>query len=142
MDADRGADRFADLVQAAREVRGFDFVIDQYFDLYGEIGCTLLRGGGRYITCGLAGSLGRAFAGGPQRADSTAAMALAVRKNLSLMGHCLGRTEDLVGAIEDYAAGLLRVQVDSVFDDDHALEFVERSFNSPARFGKAVLAYT
>jgi NADPH:quinone reductase-like Zn-dependent oxidoreductase len=142
VDAEPGADRFANLVQAAREVRGFDFVVDQYFDLYGEIGCTLLRGGGRYITCGFAGSRGRAFGGGPERADSTAAMALAVKKNLSLMGHSLGRTEDLVRAIEDYAAGLLRVQVDSVFDDDHALEFVERSFNAPARFGKAVLAYT
>ncbi len=142
VDAQRGADRFADLIQAAREVRGFDFVIDQYFDLYGEIGCTLLRGGGRYITCGVAGSRGRAFGSGPERADSIATVDLAIRKNLSLMGHCLGRTEDLVRAIDDFAAGLLRVQVDSVFDDDHAPEFVERSFNSPARFGKAVLAYT
>lgn len=141
VDSGGGADRFADLVRAARDVRGFDFVIDQYFDLYGEIGCALLRGGGRYVTCGIAGSSGRAFGAGPERAASTAAMALAIKKNLSLMGHCLGRTEDLTRAIEDYAAGLLRVQVDSVFDEDRALEFIERSFNSPARFGKAVLAY-
>ena len=71
----------------------------------------------------------------------SAAIALAVQKNLSMMGHCLGLTEDLARAIDDYAAGLLRVHVDSVFDDDHAAEFIERSFNSPERFGKAVLAY-
>jgi hypothetical protein len=61
-------------------------------------------------------------------------------RNLSIIGNCIGLRSDLQRAIDDYAAGVLPVRIDSVFRDDGAA-FVDRTYNDTDRVGKVIWRY-
>ena len=58
------------------------------------------------------------------------------------MGNCLGTTEDLKNALQDYASGDLKVIIDSVFTGNQVGAFFDRTYNAPDRFGKVVYRYS
>jgi hypothetical protein len=62
-------------------------------------------------------------------------------KNVTLMGNCLGTTQDLANALRDWCDGRLQVVLDSVHRAGTLRRFLERSFTAPDRFGKAVYLY-
>ena len=130
------------LQEVAREVGGFDGVIDPFYDLHLGSVMGLLAAGGRYVTCGLAGQYPT-----PDRQrfrevpDLRPAIGEAVLKNIQIVGNCLGTTADLQHAIAAYRAGDLSVVIDSVYHGQHALEFLQRSFTDRKRFGKVVFSY-
>lgn len=62
-------------------------------------------------------------------------------KNLTIIGNCIGLTQDLRNALADYSAERLPVVVDSVYQKDDAAPFLRRTFADPDRFGKVVFRY-
>ena len=126
-----------------KETGGFDCIIDPFFDLHIGKLIPSLASGGRYITCGLydqySSLIGKEFQyRGLTTSDIFATMLL---KNIQLIGNCLGKTEDLQNAIQDYASGCFNVVIDSVFSGKQVGEFFERTYNAKDRFGKVVYRY-
>jgi hypothetical protein len=62
-------------------------------------------------------------------------------RSAQILGNCLGRTDDLQRAIDDYTQGNFNVIVDQVFSGDQLDAFFDRTYNSRLRFGKAVYRY-
>lgn len=121
---------------------GFDAVVDPFFDLHLQRAVQLMRPFGRYVTCGLAGQNdGSAASGGTAGPDALTVFHHAMRSNLTLIGNCIGRSDDLRLALDDLAAGRLAAHVDSVWGGDDVRPFLERTFNDPARFGKVAFRY-
>jgi NADPH:quinone reductase-like Zn-dependent oxidoreductase len=138
------AESWQEMATLSKELGGFDAVIDPYFDLYlGKI-VPLMATGGRYITCGFYDQylqmLGRSFE--YTGLSCREIMTLAMLNNLSIIGNCIGLIEDLEKAIQDYESGRLKVVIDSVFTENQAAAFFQRTYCSSDRFGKVVLAYT
>jgi NADPH:quinone reductase-like Zn-dependent oxidoreductase len=121
---------------------GFDAVIDPFFDLHVEKAVEILAPFGQYITCGLAGQNpnSRRAAGVEAPIDGTRLLTLVGLKNISIIGNCLGLTDDLAAALDDYAAGRLRTFVDSVFTGDDVAPFLSRTFGG-ARIGKVAYRF-
>lgn len=122
---------------------GFDAVIDPFFDLHLGKVIGAMAPGGRYVTCGFYDQytelVGQTFR--PQW-DGRQIMVAVMLGNLQIIGNCIGQTEDLAQAIDDYAAGNLHVVIDSVFSGyDQVGPFFERTYTSPDRFGKVVYKY-
>jgi hypothetical protein len=73
--------------------------------------------------------------------DTGDLMNVAMLKNLSLIGNCIGTTADLARAVADFEAGRLDVIVDSVFEGHDVGAFLDRTYNARDRFGKVVYRY-
>ena len=132
----------AGLERIARDIGGFDCVVDPYFDLHLEKAVQLMAPFGRYITCGFAGqNPGAARRSGVKPVDMRGVMLQAMTKNLTLFGNCIGLREDLERALRDYDAGRFDCVVDSVFSGERALEFLDRTYNDRTRFGKVIFRY-
>lgn len=132
------------LADFAAGAGGFDTVLDPFFDLHLERSVALMNPFATYVTCGLAGQTAHAAAaaGVAGKGSLHGLLAVAVVKNLTLVGNCIGLSEDLERALGDYEAGRIPpVVVDSVFEGDTAAPFLDRTFNDPARFGKVVYRY-
>jgi NADPH:quinone reductase-like Zn-dependent oxidoreductase len=136
------------VLRTAKQIGGFDGVIDPFFDLHALVAVEALRPFGTYVTCGLVGqhATPRGADSRPDQAgvgaiDGGTLLQTAILKNLTLVGNCIGVREDLDAALADYAAGRLASVVDSVYDGDAVRPFFERTFNDPARFGKVVFRY-
>jgi NADPH:quinone reductase-like Zn-dependent oxidoreductase len=131
------------LNQIATDIGGFDAVIDPFFDLHLGKVLPVMAPGGRYVTCGhhdqYSGFVGKDF--GHPRWDVKMAMLVAILGNLHFIGNCIGQTDDLRRAIDDYAAGKLPVSLDRTFSQGQIGAFFTRTYNDPDRFGKVVYKY-
>lgn len=131
------------IVHILSRIGGFAGVIDPYADLYLAHMPAVMAMGGRYVTCGFynqyLGMVGKPSPRPP--VEIGAAFATIMMKNLSIIGNCIGTTDDLDRALGDYAAGHLKVIVDSEFSGGDAIPFLERTYKSPERFGKVVFRY-
>ncbi|WP_439594982.1 quinone oxidoreductase family protein [Falsiroseomonas sp.] len=116
---------------------GYDAVIDPFSDLWLTHTIPLLRSGGRYITCGFENQSPVPRQAAPPRQAGGSLMTRVMQMNLSIIGNCIGQTEDLQRAIAEHATGRLPVVIDSVHEADPA-GFLARSFVDPARFGKVI----
>lgn len=123
----------------------YDVVIDPFFDLHIDESIDILRTGGRYITCGYKNQ----HASFRDSDDATLELDLhrlmlnVMIKNITLIGNCIGYSEDLESAISIYDSNKVPpIPVDAVFDTSSAEQFIERTYNSRGRLGKAVMVYT
>lgn len=66
---------------------------------------------------------------------------ISVMNNYQFLTNCLGLTEDLAEALDDYRAGLLDVTIDSVHQGEHVGSFFERTYSAKDRVGKVVYQY-
>jgi NADPH:quinone reductase-like Zn-dependent oxidoreductase len=133
----------AQLTAAYRETEGFDAILDPFSDFYLGRLVEFVATGGAYITCGIknqfasiAGSQGFA-----QAKSTSLVLALCIKKNITIMGNCLGTREDLETAISDFESGMIGVQIDSVFTGSELGGFFHRSFGAEDRFGQVVYRY-
>jgi NADPH:quinone reductase-like Zn-dependent oxidoreductase len=129
------------LVQEIKEeIPGFDCIIDPFFDLHiGRLMNTLVNSG-RYITCGLYDQ--SAYSNFEYRGSTiTEIMTIAMLNNIQIIGNCLGQTDDLANAIQDYMAGKLPVVVDSICSGDQISDFFTRTYHAKDRFGKVIYRY-
>lgn len=125
------------------DIGGFDCVFDPFFDLHlGQV-VNLMAAGGRYITCGLYDQyfdlIGKEIP--PLHLDGLHLMSLVMLKNIQIIGNCIGQTEDLKNAVQDYVSGNLNVVIDSVFSSKQVGAFFHRTYNAKERFGKVVYKY-
>lgn len=129
--------------EITKEIGGFDCIIDPFFDLHIGKLILLLYPGGKYITCGLydqySDLVGREFQ--YYGLTSRELLGYTVLNNIQIIGNCLGQTEDLQHAIQDYASGNVDVVIDSVFSGDRVADFFERTYNAKDRFGRVVYQY-
>lgn len=130
------------VMEIVRQTGGFAGAIDPYYDIYLAHMPDILAIGGRYITCGLYTQYRAADGGVPRPPLDPLHVSLQVlTKNISLIGNCIGTRDDLQRALADHAAGRLPVRIDRTFHGTETAEFLERTYNSPDRFGKVVFAY-
>jgi len=122
------------------EIPGFDCIIDPFFDLHIGKLINNLVDGGRYITCGLYHQF---FDPSFEYRGLTLSeiMTTVLVKNLQIIGNCIGQTEDLANAVQDYLNGQLPVAIDSVWSDTQISEFFTRTYHAKDRFGKVVYRY-
>lgn len=116
-------------------------VFDPFFDM--NIGYALyyLQTGGTYITCGLRDQHPSLSNSTPSNAEPIArgALATSIVKNVSILGNCLGSKEDLETAIHLQNRTGSRTIMDSEYQIEEGVDFVQRSFFDHSRFGKCVL---
>lgn len=126
-----------------KETGGFDCVFDPFFDIYLGQAVQLMNSDAKYITCGLYDQylslIGDTFPN--YSLDCRDIIVTSLLKNLQIIGNCLGTKEDLNNALQDYAAGNLKVIIDSVYTGNQITEFFDRTYNSKDRFGKVVYQY-
>lgn len=139
-------ERFSDhpeLGPFAREIGGFDAVVDPYFDLHLPRVVNILSFGGRYATCGLYDQYLPLTGGSLPTAppDYSLALQVALIRNLNLLGNCLGRSDDLRAALDDHAREPYAVPIDTVYEGDQVGAFFDRTYNARGRFGKVVYRY-
>jgi NADPH:quinone reductase and related Zn-dependent oxidoreductases len=125
----------------AQELGGFECVIDPFFDLYLHAVINLVAPGGRYTTVGLFDQFTKSGERRSLGRPSHDIMGNVMTNNISLIGNCFGATEDLEQAVADFDAGKLPVVMDSVFSGTDLADFLERTFNDNARFGKVVYTW-
>jgi NADPH:quinone reductase-like Zn-dependent oxidoreductase len=122
---------------------GMQYVIDPYFDLHFSPVLDVMGMEAKYITCGVQDQSSDVTGKQAPTAGRTGREFLNICvKNLQILGNCIGIDEDLERANSDYAKGLVRVALDSTYSHDEAGEFLDRTFNSPDRFGKVVYQYS
>ena len=68
-------------------------------------------------------------------------MTIAMINNIQIIGNCLGQTDDLANAIQDYIAGKLPVVIDSICSGDQISDFFTRTYHAKDRFGKVIYRY-
>lgn len=132
-----------DALALINEIGPFHYVIDPFFDMHLSLVLQLMEAGGKYATCGRAGQLDGIAENQPQHRipDIREVLTTALLKNNQIIANCLGVTEDLESALEDYKAGDFRVIIDSVYQGIEVGGFFDRTFNSRERFGKVIYAY-
>lgn len=62
-------------------------------------------------------------------------------KNVSILGNCLGTSQDLKNSLEFLERIHLTPIIDCEYKIEQSLEFVERSFFKNQKLGKAILSY-
>jgi NADPH:quinone reductase-like Zn-dependent oxidoreductase len=135
------AEQLQELSALARDLRGFDAVLDPFCDSYLLTAVKLLGFGGHYVTCRLAGGAGQELRGRSESSDPWLRMMMsAVAKNVTIHGQCLGTRTDLEDAILDWQAGRLDVVIDSCHAGREISTFIQRTF-SPNRIGKVAYLF-
>ena len=120
------------------DIGGFDCVLDPFFDLHLARVMPAMAKSGRYVTCGNHDQHLALTGGSTPPPDYAAALATAMRKNVHIIGNCIGLTSDLEAALRDYAAGALDVVIDSAHSGGRVRDFLDRTYNDAGRFGKVV----
>jgi NADPH:quinone reductase-like Zn-dependent oxidoreductase len=127
-----------ELVKAyVEEKGGFDYIIDPFSDHYFLKVFDLLNFNGKYITCGVSNTLFLE----KKEVPLNQLFAKLIVKNITVIGNCLGATEDLERALEDYSNGNLEVLLGGVYSGTETTEFFERTFLKNNSIGKVVYKY-
>lgn len=124
------------------EKLAFNYVIDPFFDLHLPALLPYIDFNGKYVTCGYYRQHEFFPVVEPNASiPFQSVFRTLILKNITVIGNCLGRKEDLVHALEDYQKGTFDILIDSVFTGNQILEFLNRSFNDQQRFGKVIYRY-
>lgn len=135
----------AELLKQLHTGRKFNVVFDPFFDLYFSQLLPFVAPYGRYISCGFQKQHPNMVTTPSYRIrnsiDACEMIARVMQNNVSILGNCLGNSDDLKSAVEDYNEGRLVVAVDSTYNEDEMDQFLNRSFFGKMKFGKVVLKY-
>jgi NADPH:quinone reductase-like Zn-dependent oxidoreductase len=118
----------------------FDVVFDAFSDTYIEYLSQKLNFNARYITCGVFNQSSQKFST-VKATNLSNLIAMLMMRNVTLIGNCLGSTEDLEEGLIQYENH--KLVIDSVFNENNSLsDFISKSFNlRDNKFGKVVYQY-
>ncbi|MCL9807132.1 zinc-binding alcohol dehydrogenase family protein [Flavobacterium amniphilum] len=118
----------------------FDVVFDAFSDTYLEYLVDKMNMSSRYLTCGIFNQSSEKMRE-VKPANLSLLIAKLMMRNISLIGNCLGTTDDLVNGLQNYETN--KMFIDSVFtDNDKISDFISKTYNlSNDKFGKVVFQY-
>lgn len=118
-------------------------IFDPFFDINILHGINTLMMGGKYIYCGMLEQHPLLGIKDISRYDNDLrdALKLSIIKNVSILGNCLGKSEDLRYVINLYEREKIKPIIDRVFSLENGLEFINRSFFERSKIGKCVIRY-
>lgn len=128
--------------QHLKQHGAFSVAIDPFCDLYLDRMVDLLEIGGRYATCGLFNQHRKMANGYVPPNNLTETIVKGSIKNITIIGNCLGSTQDLQNALDDYEKGELEVVLDTTYTGNQIEAFFDRTFNAKERFGKVTYLYS
>lgn len=114
---------------------------DPFFDINILNAVSTLMIGGKYIYCGILEQhpLLAVKDISEYNNDLRGALELSIIKNVSIIGNCLGKSEDLRNAIKLYKSKNIKPIMDKVFSLENGIEFIKRSFLDRNKTGKCVM---
>ena len=119
----------------------FDVVFDPFIDLYINRLFPHLSYNAKYIYCGCYIQSRLYDIRGVQPIYPYDIFDNCIIRNISLIGNCLGSSENLINAINDYQERKFYVKIDSVYSGNNIKEFFYKSFLDKERIGKVVYKY-
>lgn len=119
----------------------YDVIFDPFYDLHIYNAVRLLKFYGRYITCGFKNQHDyfREKTDKNYSLDLHNILLKTMINNISLIGNCIGTTEDLRRAVTN--TNNKDVAIDSVYNLNKSDKFLDRTYNKFDRFGKDILLY-
>jgi len=114
---------------------------DPFLDINILNAVNTLMMGGKYIYCGILEQhpLLAVKDISEYNNDLREALKLSIIKNVSIIGNCLGKSEDLQNAVNLYESKNLKPIMDKVFSLENGIEFIKRSFLDRNKTGKCVM---
>lgn len=126
--------------QMINATRGFEIVIDPFIDIHLKHLLNFVKLDAKYITCGLFHQVIP-----DENPISTNQLTMIysnlIQKNISIEGNCLGDGEDIERALAEYADGIFKPIIDSVYSGNNVAAFFDRTYNSKEKIGKVVYLY-
>ncbi|WP_417291547.1 alcohol dehydrogenase catalytic domain-containing protein [Corallibacter sp.] len=121
----------------------FDAVIDPFADTHLKKLQNHLNFGANYVTCGMYNQSKEKFNSEASLENLPGLLSGLISRNVSLIGNCLGTTEDLETGVNILAKDSdSNIVIDSVFNENDINTFIEKSFNkSSYKVGKVILLY-
>jgi NADPH:quinone reductase-like Zn-dependent oxidoreductase len=118
----------------------FDVVLDAFSDTYLEYLMPNLNTNSRYVTCGIFNQSSTKISN-VKPVNLSLLIARLMMKNISLIGNCLGSTEDLNEGLNHYKNH--KIVIDKVYNEkDKLSDFISKSYNIKSdKFGKVVYQY-
>lgn len=122
----------------------FTHVFDPFFDINLENAISMLDFFGVYVTCGLANQHPYLSNKSPTQVGISIRDSLvkAIVKNLSIVGNCLGTSEDFVASLILYNKRLITPLPTKIFSISEVDAFINYSFFDSNKIGKCVLNYS
>ncbi|UQS84126.1 MDR/zinc-dependent alcohol dehydrogenase-like family protein [Bombilactobacillus thymidiniphilus] len=121
----------------------FDVIFDPFFDLHIGTAVNHLNVGGRYITCGYKNQHKTFYEPTDYVIENKLQdiMLQVMINNISIIGNCIGTTEDLVQAIRRYDIKNPPFKIYGSFTPNNGDDFLHQTYNVNARFGKVIMNY-
>ncbi|MDG0843976.1 zinc-binding alcohol dehydrogenase family protein [Staphylococcus equorum] len=122
----------------------FDVVFDPFFDLHLEKAIKQLNTGGRYITCGYKNQH-QNFQDEYDKFNVNNLHEIMLKvmiNNMSIIGNCIGTSEDLEESLGAFNPDTFIIPTDSKYDIKDGNKFIEKTYNDNGRLGKSVLIYS
>ena len=121
----------------------FDAVIDPFADTHLKKLQNHLNFGANYVTCGMYNQSKEKFNSEASLENLPGLLSGLISRNVSLIGNCLGTTEDLETGVNILAKDSdSNIVIDSVFNENDINTFIEKSFNkSSYKVGKVILLF-
>lgn len=121
----------------------FDVIFDPFFDLHLGQAVEHLNVGGRYITCGYKNQheTFREDTDNNIQNNLHSIMMTTMINNLSIIGNCIGTTEDLKNSVQHLDVKNPPFVVDAKYTAYEADNFLNKTYNTRGRFGKVIMSY-
>lgn len=121
----------------------YDVVFDPFFDLHLLTSVNMLKLNGRYITCGFKNQHNdfKEVQDDLYEMNTMNVMLTTMINNLSIIGNCIGTTQDLYDQIQSYDAKHPLIAIEKILDVTQGSEFLDLTYNDKNRFGKVIMKY-
>lgn len=126
-----------------KDIGKFDVIFDPFFDLHLNDAVNHLNINGRYITCGYKNQHDNFKENTDvlHENDLSKIMVQSMINNLSIIGNCIGTTDDLRRALSNYSNSMRPFKIYDKLSPDSIDKFLNETYNVRKRFGKVIMKY-
>ncbi|CVK15323.1 NADPH:quinone reductase [Apibacter mensalis] len=130
------------IIKFIREKGFFDAVIDPLFDVHLGRVIKLMNYDAKYVTCGLYNQFSNfSETNFKEHGTLNEIIKLAMIKNISIIGNCIGLKEDFDLALHHFERGKFNILIDKIFSIGQEADFFDFTYNFKERLGKVVYLY-